>query len=130
MKFEFEYWMLGVIESCLEKEKQRIFRITHGNSHANCSFDCDNKFCELGKVNLILQAIDRERSIVTLKVEEQLVKDLTEERDKFIKYLEDQQGRDYVEEQEYDLMGFENIKLFESDHYADFLAERKKNENL
>lgn len=46
------------------------------------------------------------------------------EKDEFIKYLEDQQGRDYVEEQEYDLMGFENIKLFESDHYEDFRREK------
>lgn len=73
MKFEFDYWMLGVIESMAEKEKAKVFKATKGNSHRDCSYDCVNKLCDLGKANLILRAIDRERSKVTLKAEEQLI---------------------------------------------------------
>lgn len=44
-------------------------------------------------------------------------------KEKFIKYLEEQQGKDYIEEQEYNIISFENIKLFEEEHYKDFLEQ-------
>jgi hypothetical protein len=43
----------------------------------------------------------------------------------FIKYLEEQQGKDYVEEQQYYQMPFETIKELETDSYEDFKGEEK-----
>lgn len=43
----------------------------------------------------------------------------------FLKYLEEQQGKDYVKEQQYNLMSFDNIKLFESEHLKDFQKSLK-----
>lgn len=38
----------------------------------------------------------------------------------FLKYIELQQGLNYIKEQEYNSMGFESIKLFEEEHFNDF----------
>ena len=43
----------------------------------------------------------------------------------FIKYLIEQQGEDYVKEEGYFDMSFENVVLLESDHYFDFLGVEK-----
>lgn len=46
-----------------------------------------------------------------------------EVREKFLDYLERQQGKDYVEEEEYYFMSFENLILLEAEHYKDFCVE-------
>ncbi len=53
-----------------------------------------------------------------MKTEEQINKEILKEL--FLKYIELQQGLDYIEEQEYNFMSFENIKLFEREHFKDF----------
>ena len=53
-----------------------------------------------------------------MKTEEQINKEILKEL--FLKYLELQQGLDYIEEQEYNFMSFENIKLYEEEHFKDF----------
>ena len=49
-----------------------------------------------------------------------------EERDAFVKYLEDQQGKDYVKEQGYYDEPYGEIIKFESDHFKDFEEEQNK----
>jgi len=63
MKFEISYWMLGVIEEAIRKRKQSL---PEGN-HLGCSHDCDNRWCDIGQCNLILNSIDEYRSEVTIK---------------------------------------------------------------
>jgi len=41
----------------------------------------------------------------------------------FLHYLEEQQGSDYIKEQEYNKCSFEHLKQFEEDHYRDFCVE-------
>lgn len=48
------------------------------------------------------------------QINEEIIKEL------FLKYLELQQGLDYIKEQGYNFMSFENIKLFEEEHFKDF----------
>ena len=45
----------------------------------------------------------------------------------FLTYLDEQQGKSYVEDQKYNIMSFEDIKNFEDDHYKDFCVEFVEN---
>jgi hypothetical protein len=45
----------------------------------------------------------------------------------FLNYLEEQQGKDYIKEQEYNLMSLNEIRNYEEEHYKDFCVEFVEN---
>lgn len=55
----FDYWMLGIIEQDLQKNKRNSY------FHANCSNSCENRFCEIGSRNLIHKRINEIREGVS-----------------------------------------------------------------
>lgn len=45
----------------------------------------------------------------------------------FLNYLEEQQGKDYIKEQEYNLMSLNEIRTYEEEHFKDFCVEFVEN---
>jgi hypothetical protein len=50
-------------------------------------------------------------------------------RKAFLKYLEEQQGTEYIEDEGYDTMSLDNIILLEEDHFQDFCVDVVKSIN-